>query len=276
METRYRPRTFVAEALLIVIAIIYLVPFYFVLLNSFKTLGEIMVDTAAWPQALTLKNFSASWEAIDFPKVLLNSVLVTSLSVTGMVIIGAMAAWRLVRFPGKVSTVLFIMFISAMVIPFQSIMIPLVQLTKNIGLINSIPGLIVIYFGFGVSFTIFLFHGFVKSVPLEVEEAAIVDGCGDQRLFWSIVLPLLKPMIVTALILNSLWIWNDFLLPLLMLQDRELRTIPIALYSFFAQYSKKWDLAMATLTMSAAPIILLFLSLQKYIIKGIAAGSVKG
>ncbi|MGN7384259.1 Inner membrane ABC transporter permease protein ycjP [Chlamydia abortus] len=276
METRYRPRTFVAEALLIVIAIIYLVPFYFVLLNSFKTLGEIMVDTAAWPQAFTLKNFSASWEAIDFPKVLLNSVLVTSLSVTGMVIIGAMAAWRLVRFPGKVSTVLFIMFISAMVIPFQSIMIPLVQLTKNIGLINSIPGLIVIYFGFGVSFTIFLFHGFVKSVPLEVEEAAIVDGCGDQRLFWSIVLPLLKPMIVTALILNSLWIWNDFLLPLLMLQDRELRTIPIALYSFFAQYSKKWDLAMATLTMSAAPIILLFLSLQKYIIKGIAAGSVKG
>lgn len=276
METRYRPRTFVAEALLIVIAIIYLVPFYFVLLNSFKTLGEIMVDTAAWPQAFTLKNFSASWKAIDFPKVLLNSVLVTSLSVTGMVIIGAMAAWRLVRFPGKVSTVLFIMFISAMVIPFQSIMIPLVQLTKNIGLINSIPGLIVIYFGFGVSFTIFLFHGFVKSVPLEVEEAAIVDGCGDQRLFWSIVLPLLKPMIVTALILNSLWIWNDFLLPLLMLQDRELRTIPIALYSFFAQYSKKWDLAMATLTMSAAPIILLFLSLQKYIIKGIAAGSVKG
>ncbi|MFD0868474.1 carbohydrate ABC transporter permease [Paenibacillus residui] len=276
METRYRPRTFVAEALLIVIAIIYLVPFYFVLLNSFKTLGEIMVDTAAWPQAFTLKNFSASWEAIDFPKVLLNSVLVTSLSVTGMVIIGAMAAWRLVRFPGKVSTVLFIMFISAMVIPFQSIMIPLVQLTKNIGLINSSPGLIVIYFGFGVSFTIFLFHGFVKSVPLEVEEAAIVDGCGDQRLFWSIVLPLLKPMIVTALILNSLWIWNDFLLPLLMLQDRELRTIPIALYSFFAQYSKKWDLAMATLTMSAAPIILLFLSLQKYIIKGIAAGSVKG
>lgn len=235
-----------------------------------------MLGAGALPEIYLFKNFTEAWGAIAFPKVLLNSVIVNFFSVIGLVVIGSMASWRLARYPGKMSTFLLILFVSAMIIPFQSIMIPLVQFTQWLGLINSIHGLIIMYFGFGSAFTIFLFHGFIKTVPIEVEEAAIMDGCSDIKLFWRIVLPLLKPMVATAIILNSLWIWNDFLLPLLVLQDRELRTIPLGVYSFFSLYSKQWGLAMATLLMSIAPILFLFLFLQKHIIRGVASGSVKG
>jgi raffinose/stachyose/melibiose transport system permease protein len=276
MEHRYNWRTLSLEIFMILLACIFFVPFYFVLVNSVKSLSAIMLGAGALPEIYLFSNFTEAWNAIAFPKVLLNSVIVNIFSVTGLVVIGSMAAWRLARFPGKLSTVLLILFISAMIIPFQSIMIPLVQFTKWLGLINSIQGLIIMYFGFGSAFTIFLFHGFIKTVPVEVEEAAIMDGCSDLKLFWRIVFPLLKPMVATAIILNSLWIWNDFLLPLLVLQNKELHTIPLAVYSFFALYSKKWGLAMATLLMSIAPILLLFLVLQKHIIRGVASGSVKG
>lgn len=276
MEHRYSWKTLTLETFMILLACVFFVPFYFVLVNSFKSLSAIMLGAGSLPEIFLFSNFTEAWKAIAFPKVLLNSVIVNFFSVIGLVVIGSMAAWRLARFPGKISTLLLILFISAMIIPFQSIMIPLVQFTKWLGLINSIPGLIVMYFGFGSAFTIFLFHGFIKTVPVEVEEAAIMDGCSDIKLFWKIVLPLLKPMVATAIILNSLWIWNDFLLPLLVLQNKELHTIPLAVYSFFALYSKKWGLAMATLLMSIAPILLLFLLLQKHIIRGVASGSVKG
>lgn len=276
MEHRYSWRTLMLEIFMILLACAFFVPFYFVLVNSFKSLSAIMLGAGALPEIYLFKNFTEAWSAIAFPKVLLNSVIVNFFSVIGLVVIGSMASWRLARYPGKMSTFLLILFVSAMIIPFQSIMIPLVQFTQWLGLINSIHGLIIMYFGFGSAFTIFLFHGFIKTVPIEVEEAAIMDGCSDIKLFWRIVLPLLKPMVATAIILNSLWIWNDFLLPLLVLQDRELRTIPLGVYSFFSLYSKQWGLAMATLLMSIAPILFLFLFLQKHIIRGVASGSVKG
>jgi len=276
MEQRYSWKTLTLESFMILLACVFFFPFYFVIVNSFKTLSAIMLGAGALPEVYMLTNFTEAWSAIAFPRVLLNSVIINLISVIGLVIIGSMASWRLARYPGKLSTFLLILFVSAMIIPFQSIMIPLVQFTQWLGLIDSLHGLIVMYFGFGSAFTIFLFHGFIKTVPIEVEEAATMDGCSDIRLFWSIVLPLLRPMVATAIILNSLWIWNDFLLPLLVLQDKELRTIPLAVYSFFSLYSKQWGLAMATLLMSIAPILVLFLLLQKHIIRGVASGSVKG
>lgn len=141
---------------------------------------------------------------------------------------------------------------------------------------NSIPGIILMYFGFGVSLSLFLFHGFVKTIPKEIEESARIDGANDFSVFWRIVFPLLKPIAVTVVILNTLWIWNDYLLPLLVLQDPDLRTIPLATSSFFAQYTKQWDMGLAALVMGGiAPIVVFFLFLQKHIIKGIAAGSIK-
>lgn len=276
MGERYNRKLLMLEVLMIALAALFLVPLYFVLANSFKSFREIMIDASALPSQLNWENFSKAWSAIDYPTVFSNSLFITVCSVLGLVVIGSMAAWRIARRPGKWSNTLLIMFVSAMVIPFQAIMIPLVEFTSKLGLMNSRLGLIVMYFGFGVSFTIFLYQGFVKMIPIEVEEAAIVDGCKPMKLFWLIVFPLLKPMTVTVMILNGLWIWNDFLLPLLVLHDKSIHTIQLGTYRFFAQYTKQWDLAMATLTMSITPVVIFFLIMQRHIIEGIAQGAVKG
>lgn len=182
----------------------------------------------------------------------------------------------MVRRPTRYNRVLFSLFVVAMVIPFQSVMIPLVKVVSTLDLMNSISGLVICYLGFGAPMSIFLFHGFVKGVPVEVEEAATVDGCTPYGVFFRIVYPLMLPMMVTVIILNTLWIWNDYLLPSLVLQKAELRTIPIATYAFFGQYTKQWDLALPALVLGILPVIVFFLAMQKYIIQGIMAGSVKG
>ncbi|MFT4415048.1 carbohydrate ABC transporter permease [Fredinandcohnia humi] len=272
---RYTKRTFILEIFVIFLAIIFLIPFYFVIINSVKSFSEILLDAAAWPKEFLFTNFIKVWEIINFPRAFWNSLIITVLSNIGIVVISSMAAWKLVRTRSKLSSFLFIFFVAAMVIPFQSVMIPLMKLGGILGLVNSIPGIIIMYFGFGVPLSLFLFHGFVKTVPVEIEESARIDGCSHFGVFWRIVFPLLKPITVTVIILNTLWIWNDYLLPLLVLTDAELRTIPLATSSFFAQYTKQWDMGLAALVLGVAPIIVFFLFLQKHIIKGIASGSIK-
>jgi raffinose/stachyose/melibiose transport system permease protein len=275
MDQKYTKRTFVLEIFGILLAILFLVPFYFVLINSVKSFSEILIDAAALPTEILFSNYAKVWEIIQFPRAFWNSLIITVLSNIGIVVISSMAAWKMVRTPGKFSKILFVIIVSAMVIPFQTVMIPLMKLGGALNLINSIPGIIIMYFGFGVPLSLFLYHGFVKTVPVEIEEAARIDGCSQFGVFWRIVFPLLKPITVTVVILNTLWIWNDYLLPLLVLQSAELRTIPLATSSFFAQYTKQWDMGLAALMLGIAPIIIFFLFLQKHIIKGIAAGSVK-
>ncbi|WP_088103262.1 carbohydrate ABC transporter permease [Halalkalibacter urbisdiaboli] len=272
---RYTKKTFGLEVIGIVLGIIFLIPFYFVVVNSVKSFAEILIDAAALPSEILLSNYAKVWEILNFPSAFMNSFIITFLSIVGLIIISSMAAWKLVRTPGKFSSFLFIMFVSAMVIPFQAVMIPLVKLGGILGIMNSIPGIVMMYFGFGVPLSIFLYHGFVKTVPIEIEESARIDGCSQFGVFWRIVFPLLKPITVTVIILNTLWIWNDYLLPLLVLQDASLRTIPLATSSFFAQYTKQWDMGLAALVLGITPIIIFFLFLQKHIIKGIAAGSIK-
>jgi raffinose/stachyose/melibiose transport system permease protein len=275
MNQRYTKKTFFLEMIGIVLGIIFLIPFYFVLINSFKSFAEILIDAAAWPKEFLFSNYLKVWEILNFPRAFWNSLVITVISIAGIVVITSMAAWKMVRTPGKFSKILFIFFVSAMVIPFQTVMIPLMKLGGLLGLTNSIPGLIMMYFGFGVPLSLFLYHGFVKTIPYEIEEAARIDGCSQFGVFWRIVFPLLKPITVTVVILNTLWIWNDYLLPLLVLQDAELRTIPLAASAFFAQYTKQWDMGLAALVLGVTPIIIFFLFLQKHIIKGIASGSIK-
>ncbi|SDY12620.1 raffinose/stachyose/melibiose transport system permease protein [Evansella caseinilytica] len=272
---KYTAKTFSLEVIAILIALLFLVPFYFVIVNSLKSFSEILIDAAALPQQLLFSNYAQVWEILNFPKAFVNSLIITVFSNIGIVVISSMAAWKMVRTPGKLSKLLFIFFVAAMVIPFQTVMIPLVKLGGMLGIMNSIPGIIIMYFGFGVPLSLFLYHGFVKTVPVEVEESATIDGCSQFGVFWRIVFPLLKPITVTVVILNTLWIWNDYLLPLLVLQDASLRTIPLATSSFFAQYTKQWDMGLAALVMGITPIVVFFLFLQKHIIKGIAAGSIK-
>ena len=276
MKDKYTYKTLILEIVVLLIALMYLAPFYFIISNSFKPFKDILLDAASWPVNFTVNNYTKAWEIINFPIAFKNSIIITVLTDIGIVIISSMTAYRLVRVPSKFNNFIFGLFVAAMVIPFQSIMIPLVRMVGALGITNTRLGLIICYFGFGISLPVFLYHGFMKSIPKSIEEAAIVDGCSSYGVFFRIVLPLLKPMTATIIILNTLWIWNDFLLPSLMLQDEALRTIPLAMNSFFAKYTKKWDLALAGLVMSVTPVIVFFLSLQKHIINGIVAGSVKG
>ncbi|KDN57573.1 MAG: carbohydrate ABC transporter permease [Exiguobacterium sp.] len=263
------------ELVAILLGLLYLVPFYYVIVNSFKSIAEIYTNTSALPNVWLGSNYTEAWEAMNYGRVFFNSLFITAGANLFIVIFTSMAAWKLVRTKHWISTVIFFLFVAAMVIPFQSIMIPLVKVSSILGLLNSHWGLMIMYLGFGSGISVFLYHGFMKSIPEEIEEAAIIDGCSTWGVFWRIVFPLLKPITVTIVILNSLWIWNDFLLPSLVLRDIELRTIPLATFYFFGQYTKQWDLALAGLVLGIVPLLVFFFGMQKHIIKGITSGSIK-
>ncbi|WDC86237.1 carbohydrate ABC transporter permease [Priestia megaterium] len=275
MGNKYTSKTFIVEILAVLLGLVFLVPFYYVLSNSLKSFAEILSNTSALPTTIQFQNFVNAFNQMNYLKVLSNSLIITVISNAVLVIFCSMAAYMLVRTKKKISSIIFMAFVAAMVIPFQSIMIPLVKVAGNLNLLNSIWGIVIMYLGFGSGMTIFLYHGFIKGIPVELEEAAIIDGCSRLGAFWRIVFPLLKPITVTVVILNSLWIWNDFLLPSLVLQDPELRTIPLATFFFFGQYTKQWDLALAALVISIIPLLIFFFAMQKHIVKGITSGSIK-
>ncbi|WP_084423423.1 carbohydrate ABC transporter permease [Cohnella thermotolerans] len=272
-----RSRLLGIEAAVLLLALLFLSPFYFVLVNSVKSLGEILVDAASLPKKALFSNYSRVWEIIRFPHALYHTFLITALSVAGIVVLSSMTAYRIVRKPTRFNKVLFFCFIASMTIPFQSVMLQLVRVTSFLELRGNLAGIVVCYFGFGLALSVVLFHGFIKGVPMEIEEAAVVDGCSPYGVFRQIVFPLLKPITITVIILNVLWIWNDYLLPVLIIgSNKDLTTIPLAVTRFFGQYTKQWDLALAGLAMSVTPIVVMFLLLQKHIVEGITTGSIKG
>ncbi|AWB43231.1 sugar ABC transporter permease [Paenibacillus sp. CAA11] len=275
-ERRYSASLLITEAVIVLLGLIFLVPFYFLLVNSVKEYGDILSNSSGWPLAFHWNNYVEAWKATDFPMAFLNSLWITVVSNVLLALICAMAAYKMVRRATWFNRILYLGFVAAMVIPFQSIMIPLVQVLSGLDIMNSRTGLIIAYLGFGAPMTVFLFHGFVKSVPIDIEEAGRVDGSTPYGIFFRLVLPLMQPIIATVIILNTLWIWNDYLMPYLILQDPGLRTIPIATYTFFGQYTKQWDLALPALVLGITPVVIFFLAMQKYIIEGVSAGSVKG
>ncbi|REK74779.1 carbohydrate ABC transporter permease [Paenibacillus paeoniae] len=274
--TRYTARKLALEVLAWAVALLFLIPFYFIAVNSVKSIGDLLTNAVAWPKSFHWSNFVRSWELIGFSKAFMNSLLITVLSNVGLIVISSMAAYRMVRRATRWNSLLFTVFVAAMIIPFESVMIPLVKVMGELGLTNNRFGLIVSYFGFGVSLNLFLYHGFIKSIPKEIEEAAVIDGCTPYGVFWRMIFPLLKPMSITIVLLNSLWIWNDFLLPLLVLFDPSIKTIPLSIYTFIGERTKQWDLVLPGLVMSIIPMLAFFLLMQKYIIAGVMSGSVKG
>ena len=193
-----------------------------------------------------------------------------------------MCAWVLVRNKTWWSTMIFMVLVASMVIPFQVVMLPLVQWLRMLGnffgitLSGTYPGIVLCYLGFGMALSVFIFHGFIKTVPLELEEAADIDGCSRAGIFFRIVLPLLQPTAVTVLILNGIWIWNDYLLPLLVLgSNGQVQTLPLAVSMFAGSYIKQWDLLLTSTLLAMLPIIILFIFAQRYIIKGMVEGSIK-
>ncbi|SCY82638.1 carbohydrate ABC transporter permease [Alkaliphilus peptidifermentans] len=260
----------------ILLAIIFLAPFYLVLTNSFKTQQGIFLNVMRLPfgDFFNPQNYIEAFKQLNYIRSFLNSLFITVFSTIIIIIFSSMAAWMLVRTKTKLSTFLFFLFTSAMLIPFQSVMLPLVNIMGRLGLLNPI-GLIFMYLGFGSSLSIILYHGFVKNIPIELEEAATIDGCSPIQIFLYIIFPLLKPITVTVSILNVMWIWNDFLLPQLVINKPQWHTIPLKMFYFFGQYSRRWDLALAGLVISMIPIITFYFIVQKHIIKGITQGSIK-
>ncbi|WP_422124753.1 carbohydrate ABC transporter permease [Planococcus sp. X10-3] len=274
-------RTWLKEILLIGMALLFLSPIYIIFINSFKTRRELYENTLAFPEAFTLEFYEAAMARMDFFNAFLNSMYVTLVSVLFIVILSSMTAWMLARSGNWISTIIFMTMIATMLIPFQTIMMPLMQMvttiTRNTGipLYNSLSGLIFMNIGFHAALSVFLYHGFIKSIPLSLEEAATIDGASKLGVFWRVVFPILTPITATVMILNVILIWNDFLLPSLTLIDRDLRTIPLSVFYFFGEFTIEWNMAMAGLTLTIIPVVIFYIISQKYIIKGIGEGAVK-
>jgi raffinose/stachyose/melibiose transport system permease protein len=264
-------------ALLAAAAAFVLVPLVLALLNSLKTDGEILNDILALPVDPRFDNYATAFRKTEFPRNLWNTIVVAAIGVGGIVVCASLAGYKLSRTPGMLSRVLFGLFVFSMLVPFHSIMIPLTRIAKELEIQGGTVGLGVIYIGIGVPMAVFLYHGFVKSVPREVEESAIIDGCGELALFARVVFPLLAPITATVAILNLLWIWNDFLLPLLMLTNSKAYTLLLSTNMLFGEYGNHdWASILAALIMTMAPAIVFYLLLQRHIMRGIAEGAVKG
>jgi raffinose/stachyose/melibiose transport system permease protein len=262
----------VLEIVMIAAAIVYIYPALFVLNNAVKPEADIKLHPISLPTTVTLENFAKAWTEMKFLSTLANTAIITVFGVAGIILVSSMAAWKLARSVGRLSWFLYLLFAFAMVIPFQIIMVPIVGLSTDLSL-ASIWGIIPMYWGIGAPLAVFMYHGFVKGVPRELEEAASIDGAGQFFAFFRVVFPLLKPITATILILDALWLWNDFLLPLVVVKQG---TLQLEQLHFYGMFLREYGPAAASLILSAAPIIVLYLLLQKYIIKGIAAGAVKG
>lgn len=278
--------TAVAGIFTLLMFLLFMTPFYIVLINASKTSADIINAPMALPTDYTLlfQHVKTIMElpTTDYIGAFFDSCIITALSLFVISLFSSMCAWALVRNKTKWSTVVFMIFVSAMVIPFQVVMYPLVKWFKVLGdatgirLLGTYQGIVFAYLGFGCSMSIFILHGFIKGVPLELEEAATIDGCSQTRTFFTIVLPLLQPPFITVLILNGIWIWNDFLLPLLVLGTTgDVQTIPLAVMNFVGSYVKQWDLILTSTLLAMLPIIILFIFAQRYIIKGMVEGSIK-
>ena len=265
-------------AVLTLIAVYTLFPIYFLFVNSFKSQKEIVAAHMSLPSAwnfVYIKNAAAQIHLLESAA---NTIFITVVAVTLIVLVASVTAWMMVRCKSKASNVLFLVFTAAMLIPFQSVMYPLVSLMERLGLKNTF-GLILMYGGFGLSMTVFMYHGFFKSVPLSLEEAAVIDGANIFQLFFHIVFPLVKPITATVIITNAMWIWNDYLLPFLIIGNNKSKTLTLSLYyakSLSGQYGNPWELIFPAVLICVIPILVIFIFLQKNIIEGIAAGAVKG
>ena len=254
-----------------VLALLFISPVFILVNSSFKSLQDIYINVLALPKQLSFQNYTKAFKEMDYVKAFMNSFVITCISTALIILISSMAAWVLVRYKTRTSKILFLMFAAVQLIPFQCVMLPLVDIMSKLHLMNR-PGLVFMYMGFGCAMSIILFHGFIKNIPIELEEAAIIDGCNMVQTFINIVLPLLKGIIATVAVINVMWIWNDFLLPSLVINKNGMQTLPLRTYLFFGQFTKKWDLATASLMLCMIPIVLFYLSCQKYIVKGITAG----
>ena len=269
------------KIILSIVTLIYVSPIFVVLMNSFKANTFVKTDTFAWPIGKTLvgwANYIKGFTFGNYPffKSVLYSFVITVLSTALILVCTSMAAWYIARVDSIVCKIVYYLFVFSMVVPFQMVMFTLSNTADSLGL-NTPWTIPVIYLGFGAGMAVFMFTGFIKGLPLEIEEAAAIDGCGPIRTFFIVIVPMLKPTLISVGILEIMWIWNDYLLPYLVLDLDRYRTIPIHIQYLQGSYgSVDLGAIMALIILSIIPVILFYLTCQKHIIKGVAAGAVKG
>jgi raffinose/stachyose/melibiose transport system permease protein len=255
--------------------LVYIVPFVFVLINSFKARKDVIANPLGLPSTFKFSNYTDAFQKMNYGHAFFNTLIITVLSVLIIIIFSSMTAYILVRKDWKLNKFIFFAMVLSMIIPFQGIMIPLVSIYGKIGMLNSKWALIYMYLGFGISLAVFMYHGFIKSIPVELEEAAMIDGATRFQTFWQIVFPIMKPITMTITTLDMLWIWNDFLLPSLILIAPNEKTLQLSTYAFNGTYTSDYGLSMSALMLSILPVLIIYLFLQKSIIGGVLQGSIK-
>ena len=269
----------VAIFFLAVLAFVFLLPIVLVLMNSFKSRLYISSAPFAIPDGTTfvgLENYIKGLRSSGFFVSFLRSLFVTVCSVAVIIVCTSMTSWFIVRVKNRFTSGLYLFFAFSMIVPFQMVMYTMTYVVQSIGF-NNLPGVVLVYLGFGAGLSVFMFTGFVKAVPLEVEEAAEIDGCNPLQTYFMIVFPMLKPTAITVAILNSMWVWNDYLLPYLVLGTKH-KTVPVAIQLAMqgAYGSTDYGGFMAMLVLAIIPIVAFYIASQKYIIKGVISGAIKG
>jgi len=268
---RYTWRTGILEAVMILVALIFVFPVV-ILVNIALRSPSDQTSPLLPPAQPSFDNFVQAWEGAHLGGAIVNSAIVAVVSVVLLVAFSAAAAYPLARLTARWSKLVYGLFMAGLLLPFQLAMIPLYAMIRDLGLIGSVWGLVIFYVGVQMPFSVFLYAQFLRSLPHDYEEAALIDGCGPVRGYFSVVFPLLRPVTGTVAILNAIFVWNDFLTPLLYLSGSGTVTIPVALYGFVGDYVQQWNLVFAGLLISSAPVLIVYFLMQRSIIKGFAGG----
>ncbi len=273
----YTRSTLVLQIFMTAAALLFIAPIFIIINYSFKGKRELYLSSPlALPESLNFDNYAAAFKKLDLSTTFLNTFMYTAVSVVILALLCGMTAWAIARCRRKFFKFCYIYFIVGILIPYQALFLPIYMIGYNLHLTNTRYGIIFMYVATGISFGVFLMNSFMSTVPLELEEAARIDGCSVFRTYFSVVLPLLKPAMATLIIMQSFQIWNDYLLASLYVSKKQLKTLTVAIQSLFSAQSSDYTTAMAAIVISVLPIAILFLSLQKYFIKGMTVGAVKG
>ena len=271
-----KPFDFVLLAITIILAVIFIYPVLFALMSAFKSNGDILKSPVAFPASFYTQNFKDLFAQSDFATAIVHSVFLTVVSEVLIVCIVPMAAYGIERRKGKMTSFIYTFFLAGMMIPFHLYMFPLFKQMKMFHIFGTMAGPIVCYIAGSIAFGTLLYSSFLKGIPLEIEEAAQIDGCSPFQTFWKVTFPLLGPCTGSMIILNGLGIWNDYLMPYLALPSGKAKTITVEIASFVGQYTARWDIVFAGTIISILPALAIFCMFQKYFVKGITAGAAKG
>jgi len=267
----------VVFAVLCLFVAIILIPFYLVIINSFKSYQEIVRNVIALPTSLSFVNFTEAFSRMNYPTSFMNTLTVTVTGTAGIVFLSSLAGYQIARHRTRLSKVFFFLLIIPMMIPFQSFMLSLVRVSSVLGIYESKWGLSVIYWGCGVPMAVFLYRGFISGIPKELDEAATIDGCNALQTYLRVIFPILKPVNATVIIINAMWLWNDFLLPRLIIGFNSKHfTLQLQAVQFRGMYKMEWQFIMAGFLLTLIPALIIYLIFQKQIVKGMVTGAIKG